>query len=92
MEGAFFPVITETDGKLPLVLKSIGYSKNQEYIVKVDGYPDFHWLHTIKGRGRLILDGEEYEIKPYTGFFLCPGIPHEYYSASHPMVNPLDYL
>lgn len=84
MEGAIFPVITEADSKLPFILKGIGSSKNQEHIVRADGYPDFHWLHTAKGRGRLILENEEYELSQGAGFLMRPGIPHEYYAITCP--------
>jgi AraC family transcriptional regulator, arabinose operon regulatory protein len=84
VDSSVFPMITGDEGKLPFVLKSIGVRKKQENISRPDGYPDFHWLHTVKGSGKLHIGGKEYNLSENTGFFCYPGIPHEYYSIDNP--------
>ncbi len=84
MKGALFSINTEEENKLPFILKSIGSRIHQEHITRPDGYPDFHWLHCTNGEGKLILADTEHLIRPKTGFFLFPGIPHEYYALKKP--------
>lgn len=79
-----FPFITEAESKLPFYLKSIGRSGNQEAINRPAGYPDFHWLHSARGRGILAIAGKKYIISEGMGFFFCPGIPHRYYALEEP--------
>lgn len=76
----YFPVITDEEAKLPFYLKGIGIQENQEHIERPNGHPDFHWIHVAKGKGKLHLNGKEYIISENMGFFIFPGVPHEYYS------------
>jgi len=82
MDKTLFPVITEEDKKLPFILKSVGTRENQEHIIRTDGYPDYHWLHSAKGKGLLKIEGKEIEIKEDMGFFLKPAVPHEYFALT----------
>ncbi len=84
MDKTLFPVITEEDKKLPFILKSVGTRENQEHIVRPDGYPDYHWLHSASGKGLLKIGDREIEIKEDMGFFMKPAVPHEYYSLAAP--------
>lgn len=84
MNKALFPLITEEESSLPFYVKSVGGRQNQEHVFRPDGYSDYHWLHCVKGRGKLIIAGNEYMISESMGFFFCPGIPHEYFSVNDP--------
>lgn len=84
MKNAIFSIVTEEESKLPFLLKSIGLRADQEYMARPAGFPDYHWLHCVRGRGRLILDNKEYTVVKSTGFFMCPDIPHEYYATERP--------
>ena len=79
MKKIFFPIITEEEAKLPVFIKGIGIQENQEHVLRTEGHPDFHWIHCTKGKGLLKLQGKEYIISENMGFFMPPGVPHEYY-------------
>lgn len=79
LKNIFFPIITEEEAKLPFYLKGIGIQGTQEHILRPQGTPDFHWIHTAKGKGILHLNDKEYTISENMGFFLFPEVPHEYY-------------
>lgn len=83
LKSVFFPLITEEEAKLPFYLKGIGIQETQEYIYRPEGQPDFQWIHTAKGKGVLHINNKEYIISENMGFFLFPGIPHEYYSLQN---------
>ena len=72
--NAIFPILTKEESALPFYVKSIGTSDNQEPINRSLGYLDYHWLHCIKGSGKLIVQNKEYIINENMGFFLYPGI------------------
>lgn len=84
MYKALFPLITSEESKLPFLVKSIGAMENQEHVFRPEGYPDYHWLHCVKGKGKLMISNHEYTISENSGFFFFPGIPHEYYSLAEP--------
>lgn len=77
-----FIVNTSLEKGLPIYLKSVGFNQSQEHIVRKNGHPDFHYLHTAHGSGVLIVDGKEYIVDESVAFFLWPGVPHEYYAIS----------
>jgi AraC family transcriptional regulator, arabinose operon regulatory protein len=82
--NTIFPIITEQDAKLPFYLKGIGSQENQEHIVRDGGFSCYHWLYTITGCGKLVIEGNEYRLGENTGFLLAPNVPHEYYPVSQP--------
>lgn len=84
MIRTIFPMSTEYDSNLPLVVKGIGVQNNQEHISRPSGFPYYHWAHCTKGEGNLIVGGNTYKISESMGFFFQPGIPHEYYSTKEP--------
>lgn len=84
MNKSIFPLITEDESKLPFYVKSVGISENQEHMQRLDGYPDYHWLHCVKGKGKLLISGNEYVIAENMGFFFYPSVPHEYYAVCEP--------
>ena len=79
-----FTIITDQEKHLPLYITGIGVQKNQEAIMRPNGYPYYQWTYCAKGEGVLIIDGKEFKITEGTGFFFSPKIPHEYY----PLIEP----
>ncbi|HEY5561362.1 MAG TPA: AraC family transcriptional regulator [Clostridiaceae bacterium] len=79
-----FPIITDEISSLPFYVKTIGSEENQFETDRPNGYPDYHWLHTGKGSGKLIINGEEHLIGQNMGFFFDPYIPHKYYCETGP--------
>jgi len=70
-------VTTERDLRLPLHLTSVGLAE-QGPIDREQGYPNFHWLHTVEGIGEFTVDGETYRLLPNQGILLKPNVPHRY--------------
>ena len=83
MNHYLFPLLTE-EVNLPLYVKGVGGLENQDHITRPGGYHDYQWLHCIKGKGRQLIDGKEFLIGKNTGFFMVPGIPHEYFAVEEP--------
>lgn len=79
MDSMVFPIITETEYKLPLHLVSVGHWDRQERMVRPEGYPYYQWLQCSGGEGELLLEGKKYTVGAKQGFFLLPHVPHEYY-------------
>ena len=79
-----FPMITEEESRLPLYLAGIGADGDQKRILRTEGYPEYHWLHGVRGKGKLIIQGSEYIISENMGFFFYPSVPHEYYTIEAP--------
>ena len=84
MIRTIFPMSTEYDSDLPLVIKGIGVQHNQEHVCRPSGFPYYHWAHCTQGEGKLIIGGSVHKITEGMGFFFQPGIPHEYYSVKEP--------
>ncbi len=83
MNNYLFTLITEED-KLPYYVKGVGGLANQNHIERMNGYPDYQWIHCVRGKGILLIDGKEFIIGKNSGFLLYPGIPHEYYALEEP--------
>ncbi|MBC7958315.1 MAG: AraC family transcriptional regulator [Vallitaleaceae bacterium] len=79
-----FTMITQQEKHLPLYITGIGIQKDQESIVRPDGYPYYQWTYCSKGEGTFVVDGKEFKIAEGTGFFFSPKIPHKYYSTTQP--------
>lgn len=77
MMDSLFLTLTPRDRTLPIHLTSVGYWV-QGPIDRPEGFPDFHWLHTVKGTGTVWLDGETRTLSRGLGFFMFPGMPHRY--------------
>ena len=73
-----FPII-RSEGELPLYLLEMGINIREEHFVRKEGYKQPQIIYCTKGSGTLILDGKSYTIKPFMGFYLPEGYPHEYY-------------
>ncbi|MBD2847190.1 AraC family transcriptional regulator [Paenibacillus sp. IB182496] len=67
---------------LPLFLESIGYSAWERVFQRPEGYPYYHWLHTLEGEGRFELLGQAVRLTRGQGVLLTPFAPHSYYPAS----------
>ena len=78
MKNMIFPLITEFELKLPYYSIGIGYSYNQEYITRPNGFPYYQWIQCRKGRGELRINGQVYTIEENQGMLLFPDTPHEY--------------
>lgn len=71
-------VTTEWDKRLPLHLKSVGLNDNQTAIHREEGFPTFHWIHTVHGAGEFTVNGQTFRMLPNQGILLRPGVPHDY--------------
>lgn len=67
---------------LPLQLETIGINPNQEAMIRLNGYPYYHWLQTLEGEGELSLNGSVWKMSVRTGVLLAPGTPHRYEARS----------
>lgn len=65
-------------GRLPLAVESVGLNPDQERIVRPDGYPYYHWLQTMSGRGRIAVEGRSHPLPSGSGILLFPGVAHTY--------------
>jgi AraC family transcriptional regulator of arabinose operon len=83
-DRTLFPMVSENDRCLPFIVMSVGVRGDQEHIVRSEGYPCYHWLHCSNGSGILLVDGKEFNIGTDMGFFLSPGVPHEYFALKEP--------
>lgn len=84
MRKMIFSIITKEEEKLPFYITSIGANENQHHVQRTEGYPNYHLLYTTAGKGRLLIDGRDFSIDEYSGFFFHPGLPHEYYAEVEP--------
>jgi len=75
-------VFTPMERWLPLFLESIGYSAWERIFERPEGYPYYHWLHTLDGEGRFELFGDTFRLTKDKGVLLPPFTPHNYYPAS----------
>lgn len=75
-------VFTPMERWLPLFLESIGYSAWERYFERPEGYPYYHWLHTLDGEGRFELYGDSFRLTRGKGVLLAPFTPHCYYPVS----------
>ncbi len=73
---------TSLEQSLPLFIESIGTNQAEYYLSRPNGYPYFHWLHTIEGEGRFCFSNQDYVLRPGQGILLLPHIPHEYEAVS----------
>lgn len=72
----------ESGAVLPLDVESIGCNPDQENIVRLDGYPAYHWLQTSEGEGIITFEDTTYTLLPNSGVLLLPNVPHRYEASS----------
>lgn len=75
-------VFSSLERSLPLYLESIGFNASERTIHRPEGYPYYHWLHTLEGEGHFELHGEIAKLSKGRGVLLRPFTPHSYYPAS----------
>ncbi|MFD0958339.1 AraC family transcriptional regulator [Paenibacillus chungangensis] len=80
MDFRAFPTLTELDERLPVYLVSVGHWDHQEPTYRANGHPDYQWLQTVSGRGKLQSGDREWTILPGQGFCLYPHEPHAYFA------------
>ena len=86
MTKTLFPVDLEFDVNLPFYIGGIGYSYEQEYIHRPNGFPYYQWIQCRSGGGELKVNNNTYSIGENQGMFLLPDVPHEYYATKGPWV------
>lgn len=74
-------VTTERDNRLPLHLTSVGCIE-QGAIARENGYPHYHWLHTVDGCGEFTVKGKTVKLSANQGILLKPGVPHAYHAET----------
>jgi AraC family transcriptional regulator of arabinose operon len=73
-----FELTPSTEQKLPIYIESVGHNLEQEKIRRDEGYPFYHWIHTIEGEGCITFGGKTHELPLGTGVLLLPHISHAY--------------
>lgn len=76
-------VFNSVERTLPLYIETIGYSAWELIFNRPDGYPYYHWLHTLEGEGSFNMAGESFSLTAGKGVFLTPFTPHSYYPVSN---------
>jgi len=71
-------VVTGLERNLPLHLNTVGYHHHQEPISREEGFPCFHWLHTVQGSGIFTVNGRTEKLSANQGILLRPNVPHSY--------------
>ncbi|WP_100406873.1 AraC family transcriptional regulator [Bacillus solitudinis] len=64
--------------KLPLYAETIGFNPNQDKMIRPNGYPFYHWIQTVRGKGILDYQNQIILLPPNSGTLLLPSIPHSY--------------
>ncbi|PWW05086.1 AraC-like DNA-binding protein [Paenibacillus cellulosilyticus] len=75
-------VFNSVERTLPLYIETIGYSAWERIFVRPDGYPCYHWLHTLEGEGSFEMAQERFSLTAGKGVLLTPFTPHSYYPVS----------
>lgn len=85
MDMHVFPVLTESDYKLPFYITSAGQWVHQSAVDRPHGFADYQWIQCTGGAGRLTLaNGEQHEVGPGQGMWLLPGEQHAYEPTEKP--------
>lgn len=83
MKNFVMPMITDKSLH-PVYVYTVGGVENQKPIDRQNGYSEFIWLHTVQGKGKIILDGTAYTMKADMGMLIYPGVAHQYYALEEP--------
>lgn len=76
-------VLAPMQGKpLPIYVETIGFNPNQERIDRENGYPYYHWLQTINGKGVFTIEGQDYTLTKNSGMLIRPNVSHSYYALT----------
>lgn len=68
---------------LPVGLETIGVNADQEPIDRPQGYPCYHWLHTLDGEGQFEIGRRVWKLPPRTGILVHPNVPHRYLARTN---------
>lgn len=61
----------------------VGISSPETYIDRVKGLISHQILFTVRGEGKIEIDGKEYSAKAGSIFYVASGIPHKYYPVEN---------
>jgi len=78
VDELIFPILTETDVRLPLYLTSVGHWDHQERMARPEGFPDYQWLQVQSGEGELTVGGRRYVVRAGQAMCLYPHEAHSY--------------
>jgi len=67
---------------LPISLETIGINADQELIDRPQGYPCYHWLHSLEGEGEFEIGRLKWKLPPRTGILVHPNVPHRYHART----------
>lgn len=68
---------------MPISLETIGINADQEPIDRLQGYPCYHWLHTLEGEGEFEIGRLKWKLPPRTGILVHPDVPHRYHARTN---------
>lgn len=83
MKKYVLPIIT-SETQLPFYVYSVGGMENQIPVRRLRGYPHYIWLHTIRGKGKLLLNGTEHTLTENSGLLLYPSSSYAYSAMEEP--------
>ncbi|WP_028552580.1 AraC family transcriptional regulator [Paenibacillus sp. UNC451MF] len=83
MKKYVLPILT-SEAQLPFYVYSVGGMESQNPVRRLRGYPHYVWLHTIRGTGKLILDGVEHILTEQSGLLLYPQSSYAYFALEEP--------
>ena len=66
------------NGKLPLLLYSIGFYDHQPHMVRPEGFNCHHFIWVTKGEGVFTFGDKTITLKKGQGVYFGPNFPHEY--------------
>lgn len=76
-------VFSVVERSLPLYVDTIGYSAWERVFERPEGYPYYHFLHTLDGEGCFEYEGEVIHLSKGKGVLLTPFTPHSYHPRSN---------
>lgn len=71
-----------TAAREPFTFESVGINWEQERVVRLQGYPAYHYLQSEEGTGRIQVQGRTYVLNEGEGVLLAPFISHSYEKIS----------
>ncbi|MCK9223372.1 MAG: AraC family transcriptional regulator [Limnochordia bacterium] len=81
MRHSYFLTVTPRDEQLPVYLCTVGHV-HQRPTQYPNGCPNYHWLHTISGKGMVELLGDLTPLPHGRGFLMYPGTPCNYWPTA----------
>lgn len=75
-----FVLTNGQESSLPLFVETVGTAREENKMVRSDGYPYYHWLQTVSGEGLFSVGGRMYALPVNSGILVKPGVAHAYES------------